>query len=126
MKSKILISLFVILALSLCLASCSGAEFEDETAVMKAFSETHADATVTVLDKYEISDSESYYYVRWKSPDGEENELLAIYNTHSDTTELVSLSDMSEEITASWNEVKNARPDRSFSESEIEQIMTGD
>ncbi|MBQ7383953.1 MAG: hypothetical protein IJV72_04090 [Clostridia bacterium] len=126
MKPKILISLVILLAFSLCLAACSSSEFEDEVSVMRSFVKERDDVTVRVLDKYEISDSETYYYIRWESVDGEENELLVIYDKSADTAEEVSLSDMSEEIKMEWDEVKNARPDRSFSQSEIDKIMNDD
>lgn len=127
MKSKTFGVFLALLALSLFLTGCGlGGEFSAEIAVMNEFSGEFDAASVSVLDKYEISEKEYFYYVRWIDAEGSERETLMIYDLKENTAKAVPLSEMSEETETSWNEIKNARPDRSFSESEINKIITAD
>ncbi len=127
MKYKKLGSLIAAIALTLVLASCaSGGELAAERRVMTEFGKKFHAAEVSVLDKYEISENEYYYFLRWTDADGKENEILMIYDIACDSADAVPFSEMSEEITTNWNEVKNARPDKSFSEAEITKIMKAD
>ncbi len=127
MKAKFSGILIVALMFALFLAGCGlGKELAAEISVMNKFTEEFEVSSVSVLDKYEISENEYYYYLRWKTPEGETSEILMIYNSDSDTAKSVALSDMNETVRNNWNEIKNARPDRSFSESEIEEIMSAD
>ena len=98
-------------------------KFDRETGYISELEERFDIGEIIVFDKYETSKDEYYYFLRLSCSDAEGTELIVVYDAGEKIAEIHSLSDMDEEIETKWNEVKNARPDKSFSKLEISEIV---
>ena len=119
--------IFFILSVLFCVSGCGArSEFPAEIAVIAELEGEKDVESIAVFDKYEISDGEYYYYLRWYDAEGDESEILMIYDKSDKSAKAVEFSGMTDEIRTKWDEVKNARPDKSFSPSEIEEIRSAE
>ena len=131
MKKLTIVCLIVCLALVLTITSCGkDMPYEDEVKLMKAFFEQKdgsGDILLSVLDRYDVSEKTAYYYLRWKMVESSgEEEMLAVFDTELQSVSFFGLDEISgkdSEIGSKWNEIKNARADRVFSQGEIEEII---
>ena len=122
-----LCSIFLVISVLLCAASCSAlGEYAAERAVVAELERDFDADGITVFDKYEVSDKEYYYFLRLSDADSSETELIAVYDASEKTAEIYGLAEMSEDVENKWDEIKNARADKSFSAREISEILNGD
>ena len=129
-KMTAMVSLLVLL---FTLAACAQMSYPDEIYMMRGMLRYFDDPdnlTVSVLEKYEVSEKESYYYVEWMYPedgDTDTHQFLVIYDTQLQLVQLVHFQDMEAghkaNVRKTWNQVKADGPDRSFTHKEIEEII---
>ncbi len=131
---KRFILLFICAVLVFSLFSC-GYDYQDESNAIRRFMIFHdkpENLIIDTLEKYEISENEIFYFVKWRGGEEDENdtseafELLVVYNPQSTLIELEHFQDMeqgfSSDTKSKWDEVKN-NPTRKFSPDEIKIIM---
>ena len=132
-KIKHLILLIVVLALVLLFIFIyqSKTEYKDEKIAISCFMKYHDDPNnliINILEKYNVSEKEIYYYVEWMYPqenDNEEYNLLLIYNPNTQSIKLAFFADMEQGLSANvkskWDEIKHS-PDVIFTKDEIHKI----
>lgn len=122
----------LLLVLLFTLAACTQLTYPDEVRMMfrfLRFFENSSTVNVSVLQKYEVSEAEIYYYMEWSySSDGDEaHKLLAVYDTQSTLVELAYFEDMEScyhaNIQQVWDRLKTQEPDRTFTQAEIDEIV---
>ena len=108
-------------------------EYYDEATVLKQYVEKFSEpeqVEVLALDKYVISDKETYYYIKVRYEPfkrTKEFDLLLVYNHNSKVVDEVHFGDMEagyyDEEKIIWDEIKQKRPDVSFSKEVIDEII---
>ena len=115
------------------MAACAQWSYSDEIQMMYQvlkYFDDYDTLTVNVLEKYNVSETEIYYYVEWVYPENGDNdtyEFLVIYNTQSQIAKLAHFKDMEAgykaDIKKVWDEIKTQEPDRTFTRAEIKEII---
>ena len=105
----------LLLVLLFTLAACTQLTYPDEVRMMfrfLRFFENSSTVNVSVLQKYEVSKLEIYYYVEWASPANAEEpiELLVIYNTQTTLIDLAHFEDMEAGLFADEKQVWERHP----------------
>ncbi len=131
LKKFILVLMCSILVFSL--FSCkSKYDYEDEIIAVKRFliyQNVPDNLMINTLEKYEVSEKEIFYYVKWYEKDVDVNnevyELLLVYNTQTTLINLRHFNDMDQglysAVKTKWDEVKG-NPNRTFTAEEINSI----
>ena len=130
-KLRILTLTVICLSMAFMLFSCDNSAYQDEINAIHRFMKYHENPDCVVIDaleKYEISEKEIFYYVKWR--DTQENsdevyEVLLVYDTSSTLAKLRHFSDMEQglfsEVKSKWDNVKGT-PDQKFTSAEISKI----
>ena len=108
-------------------------EYYDEATVLKYYIERFSqpeELQVHALDKYCVSEEQTYYYIKVSYPpvgETEQYELLLILNHPSRIVEMANFNDLEagyyDEINEIWETTKQKEPDVSFSKEVIDEIV---
>lgn len=108
-------------------------EYYDEATVVKYYVERFSkpeELEILALDKYDVSNEQTYYYLKIFYPpvsETEQYELLLILNHTSRIIKMVNFNDLEagyyDEIKEIWENTKQKEPDESFSQEVIDEIV---
>lgn len=125
-----IVSIIILTLFSLFSFSGCNKKYKDEVIMLSRvikYYDNPNNVTINTLDKYEINNYETYYYVDWQYLDEEENhEWLVVYGTNTQIARLMFFQDMEygfdADVKKVWDEVQD-NPTRSFTESEISSYL---
>ncbi len=126
-------AVLLVLAVLVCFAACRNEETIDAdksaiTQFVKYFDERES-LQILQLDRWDVSDAEVYYYIKWVCPEGgdlKSDDHLIVYNRNTTLIKRVFFGDMEAGYNSKekevWDELKDTSPDKTFTESEIEEL----
>ena len=134
-NKKVIIGLAIIVVaiVAICLRLTWKYEYFDEASVLKYYYERFSEPEklcVHELDKYIVSDEQTYYYIKVSYPpesETERYELLLILNHANRAIKMVNFNDLADgyydEVKEIWDEIKQKGPDVSFYQEIIDEIL---
>ena len=133
-NKKVIIGIGLVIVVIIAIIMISGKKYEyyDEATVVKYYVERFSkpeQLDILALDKYDVSNEQTYYYLKIFYPpvsETENYEVLLILNHTSRIIKMVNFNDLEagyyDEIKGVWETTKQKEPDQSFSKEVIDEI----